>query len=80
MYTKHVDPKSDDIVKGIKDAFLKLTQMLAKGDINCDFSGSTCVTSLIINNSVFTANVGDSRAIMCRKIKDKWIAVPLSYD
>lgn len=54
--------------------------MLNKSEINCDFSGSTCVTSLIVNNYIFTANVGDSRAILCKKINEKWVAVPLSYD
>lgn len=51
-----------------------------KADFNTDFSGSTCVTSLIINNNVFTANVGDSRSIIGRKVNEKWIAVPMSYD
>lgn len=33
-----------------------------------------------MNNYVFTANVGDSRAILARKLADKWVAIPLSYD
>ena len=32
-----------------------------------DFSGSTCIMSLISNDVIYTANVGDSRGIMARK-------------
>jgi serine/threonine protein phosphatase PrpC len=31
-------------------------------DVN--FSGSTCVTTLIVGNKVYCGNVGDSRAIL----------------
>ena len=35
--------------------------------INLRFSGSTCVSILIVGNKVFCANVGDSRATLARK-------------
>jgi serine/threonine protein phosphatase PrpC len=35
---------------------------------------------LLVNNCVFTANVGDSRAVLARKLSDKWVAIALSYD
>ena len=38
------------------------------------------MTSLIYNDVIYTANVGDSRAIIGRKQNGKWIALPLSYD
>jgi serine/threonine protein phosphatase PrpC len=32
------------------------------------FSGSTCVTILIVGNKIFCANVGDSRAVLAREV------------
>ena len=37
---------------------------LCKGHIDINFSGSTCVTCLIYNGNIYTANLGDSRAII----------------
>ena len=35
---------------------------------------------MIYNNHIFTANVGDSRAVIGRNLNNKWISLPLSYD
>jgi hypothetical protein len=35
--------------------------------IKLRFSGSTCVSVLIVGNKVFCANVGDSRATLARR-------------
>ncbi|MFO0131086.1 MAG: hypothetical protein ACK52J_00365 [bacterium] len=32
--------------------------------MNVDYSGSTCVCCIIIGNNIFTANLGDSRAVL----------------
>jgi len=34
--------------------------------INIRFSGSTCVSVLIVGTKVFCSNVGDSRAVLAR--------------
>ena len=36
--------------------------------INLRFSGSTCVSVLIVGTKVFCANVGDSRAVLVRQV------------
>jgi len=36
--------------------------------IDVHFSGSTCVSVLIVGNKVFCANVGDSRAVLARMV------------
>ena len=36
--------------------------------INLRFSGSTCVSVLIVGTKVFCANVGDSRAVLVRTV------------
>jgi len=35
---------------------------------------------LIIKNKIISANVGDSRAIMCRQVNGGWNVVELSID
>jgi len=55
--------------------------------INLRFSGSTCVSVLIVGNKVFCANVGDSRATLARKKEiagspgqTKLVGIPLNRD
>ena len=43
-------------------------------------SGSTCNVLLFLYNSITCANVGDSRAVLCRYIDNKYTAVDLSRD
>lgn len=69
-----------NIEKSLMDCFLSSTQDLKKSDVNCTFSGSTGVITIIDENNLYTANVGDSRTILCRKEKGKLIVIPLSFD
>jgi serine/threonine protein phosphatase PrpC len=51
--------------------------------INLRFSGSTCVSVLIVGTKVFCANVGDSRAVLVRAIQgpqEQILAIPLNRD
>lgn len=51
--------------------------------INLRFSGSTCVSVLIVGTKVFCANVGDSRAVLVRALQpptDQIMAIPLNRD
>ena len=49
-------------------SFLKVSDSLYNNsNINLRFSGSTCVSVLIVANKVFCANVGDSRATLARR-------------
>jgi len=51
-------------------AFLTVADGLYKDSrINLRFSGSTCVSVLIVGTKVFCANVGDSRAVLVRAIQ-----------
>ena len=56
----------------VKDALAKsfeITNRALYNDSGIDiyFSGSTCVTVLIVGNKIFCANVGDSRAVLARE-------------
>jgi serine/threonine protein phosphatase PrpC len=52
--------------------------------IDASFSGTTCVTVLVMGSHVVCANVGDSRAIIGSvkegNFKSEWEAKPLSKD
>jgi serine/threonine protein phosphatase PrpC len=45
-----------------------INHRLAMTDIDCTFSGTTLISVLIKNDKLYTANVGDSRAVMGRYI------------
>ena len=48
----------------IKKIYRSTDNVLLKQDFNSNFSGTTCVIVFQIGNSLITANVGDSRAIL----------------
>ena len=49
--------------------------------IETSFSGSTCCSLIITPNKLLCANVGDSRAIIGKKIKENfWISKEISHD
>lgn len=56
----------------VKDSLARSFEHTSKGlynesGIDIYFSGSTCVTVLIVGNKIFCANVGDSRAVLARE-------------
>jgi serine/threonine protein phosphatase PrpC len=59
---------STEVKEQLDKSFHKVTDGLYKSSgINLRFSGSTCVSVLIVGNKVFCANVGDSRATLARR-------------
>jgi serine/threonine protein phosphatase PrpC len=59
---------STEVKDQLDKSFNKVTDSLFhQSGINLRFSGSTCVTVLIVGNKVFCANVGDSRATLARR-------------
>lgn len=54
--------------KYITHAVLQMCRELnEKTQINCSFSGTTCVFGVKINNTLYVANIGDSRCVMCQQ-------------
>lgn len=53
---------------------------LVSSSIDCSLSGSTACLVLIRGTTVFTANLGDSRAVIGRKVHDTWRNRPLTRD
>ena len=58
---------STEVKEQLDRSFTTVSNNLFKSSgINLRFSGSTCVSVLIVGNKVFCANVGDSRATLAR--------------
>lgn len=55
----------DRITDILRDAVLKVARDLEDSDIEIDYSGTTLCCSLIYENVIYTANVGDSQAMIC---------------
>lgn len=66
--------------RSLAHAIVKLNQAVLLGAMDATMSGSTCITTLIIHDRLWCANVGDSRAVLGRKVGALWSSVPLSRD
>lgn len=65
---------------GLTKAFADMTTSLVLSAVNCSFSGTTAVTSWIQDKKIYTANIGDSRAVIGTMKKGKLVAKDLSTD
>lgn len=57
---------STEVKEQLHKSFGSVSDNLLKSGMNLRFSGSTCVSVLIVGTKVFCANVGDSRAVLVR--------------
>ena len=61
---------SNEVKEALSTSFRHTNQALFQNSgLDLYFSGSTCVSILIVGNKVFCANVGDSRAVLARNIE-----------
>lgn len=67
-------------VRMLIDTYERVNDALKNQHFDRNFSGSTCVSVLITADAIFCANVGDSRAVLCRKSRYSVQAIPLSTD
>jgi len=76
---RDVECDDDEFIKNcLSLVFLQTSKSLLESNIDCTFSGSTCVLLLIIKNKVWSANLGDSRAITARGEKIEMLK-PFEY-
>ena len=69
--------------KALFNSIKLLETLLEKSSINLEMSGSTLIVILIKDNKLYSANVGDSRAILAHRQQSffsKWENIALSTD
>lgn len=73
---------STEVKEQLNKSFITVQDSLFRDSkINLKFSGSTCVSILIVGTKVFCSNVGDSRAVLMRENKEgQTLAIPLNRD
>ena len=81
----NISDNNNNIVlyKAINDSFLQTNyQLYNNSNIDINVSGSTCISILLSNSQIITANVGDSRAIKGQYLSEnkKWVYEVLSKD
>ncbi|KAF9607148.1 hypothetical protein IFM89_032370, partial [Coptis chinensis] len=71
---------SKDPVKAFNSAFEAVNSELHESEIDDSMSGTTAIAVLVNGNTLFAANVGDSRGVIAVKSGDSVIAENLSRD
>ncbi|PFH38758.1 protein phosphatase 2c containing protein [Besnoitia besnoiti] len=70
-----------DLKQALQKGFFRTNCELFQPGIDITMSGTTCVSCVIQGTMLYTANVGDSRAIMGRANgKGGWTSLSLSHD
>lgn len=77
---KYYNQFPNDIHKAFELAFSDTNRGILNSDTDCTLSGSTTVSVLLLGTKLYCGNVGDSRAILARKINGKWKSEGLSID
>ena len=70
----------DDPVKAFNSAFLATNYELRNSEIDDSMSGTTAITVLVVGDTLFVANVGDSRAVIAVKDGNRIVGEDLSDD
>jgi protein phosphatase PTC2/3 len=80
LLEKHDDFNSN-IEKAFKETFIKVdTSLKDECLIEPLFAGTTACVALLRQNQLVLANVGDSRAVLGRKMENSWEAINLTQD
>ncbi|KAG6575027.1 putative protein phosphatase 2C 35, partial [Cucurbita argyrosperma subsp. sororia] len=75
------DPKLlDNPVQAYNSAFLCTNDELHTSEIDDSMSGTTAITVLVVGDTLYVANVGDSRAVIAVKEGNRVLAKDLSND
>ena len=75
--TLNTDKKKEDF---LKSAFKTTEDKLKASGIDYSNSGTCCISAFIQRNKCYVANLGDSRAVLCRVSPKETSAIELSND
>ncbi|KAL8171332.1 hypothetical protein V2J09_023136, partial [Rumex salicifolius] len=70
----------DDPVRAYNNAFIATNEELHNSEIDDTMSGTTAITVLVVGDTLYVANVGDSRAVIGIKDGSEVVAKDLSID
>jgi serine/threonine protein phosphatase PrpC len=69
--------KGDALITAVKNC----VGLLAQTKINVAFSGTTCVFGVLVDQKIYSANIGDSRGVVLRELAGGKVgAIPISFD
>ena len=72
--------KKNKLHEAIRHACYDTNKSLAESNIDVYVSGTTCISGIISGKTLYTLNIGDSRAVMGRMVNGKLRSVDLSVD
>jgi len=75
-----IDEDTKQTEEGILKGTAECVDMLKQTSINCAFSGTTCVFGVLKKKTLYVANIGDSRAVLCRQNGSAIQSIDLSED
>ncbi|XP_057475233.1 probable protein phosphatase 2C 35 [Actinidia eriantha] len=67
-------------IKAYNSAFLTTNEELHNSEIDDTLSGTTAITVLVMGDTLYVANVGDSRAVIAIRVGNQIVAEDLSHD
>lgn len=80
LLVHHLKQEEDNIPAALTEGFLDVDEKLAQSFVDCEFSGSTAVVSMLKGKMLYTAWVGDSRGVLGRKTKNGMEGIDLTID
>ena len=72
--------KKNKLHEAIRNACYDTNKSLTESSIDVYVSGTTCISGIISGKTLYTINIGDSRAVMGRMVNGKLRSVDLSVD
>ncbi|KAF8392496.1 hypothetical protein HHK36_022838 [Tetracentron sinense] len=79
-FSENEDSDDEGSIKAYKSACLATNSELKKSQIQDSDSGTTAITVLVSGDTLYVANVGDSRTVLAVRSGNSVIAEDLSYD
>ena len=85
QFPAHLSTKFKELENDTRETLFDIfenisNKLIANTHIDITFSGSTVVSVLMRNHKIYCANLGDSRAVIGKKVEDNWASVALSRD